>query len=107
MNTLDPLCWIRNSCFGAFRTVLSPLECRCKTGRTCAINAEVRLTKLRGKITQRRHLIHSVGPKTHILGRSRPIRYYMNVGAKLAELAPLTHKFAEQSCVEICHNERT
>jgi hypothetical protein len=31
----------------------------------------------------------------------------MNVGAKLAELAPLTHKFAEQSCVEICHNERT
>jgi hypothetical protein len=31
----------------------------------------------------------------------------MNVGAKLAELAPLTHKFAERSCVEICRNERT
>jgi hypothetical protein len=31
----------------------------------------------------------------------------MNVGAKLAELAPLTHKFAEQSCVEICRNKRT
>jgi hypothetical protein len=31
----------------------------------------------------------------------------MNVGAKLAELAPLTHKFAERSYVEICRNEHT
>jgi hypothetical protein len=31
----------------------------------------------------------------------------MNVGAKLAELAPLTPKFAELSCIRTCHNERT
>jgi hypothetical protein len=35
------------------------------------------------------------------------IRYCMNIGAKLAELAPLMHKFAERSCVKICRNERT
>jgi hypothetical protein len=31
----------------------------------------------------------------------------MNVDVKLAEPAPLTQKFAERSCVKICHNERT
>jgi hypothetical protein len=31
----------------------------------------------------------------------------MNVDAKLAELAPLTYKFAKRRCVEIFHNERT
>jgi hypothetical protein len=63
--------------------------------------------KLRRKISQRTHLIHSVGPKTHVLGRSGPFRYRTNVDAKLAELVPLTHKFAEQSCTEICRNGRT
>jgi hypothetical protein len=31
----------------------------------------------------------------------------MKVDAKLAELVPLTHKFAKQSCVRIFRNERT
>jgi hypothetical protein len=31
----------------------------------------------------------------------------MKVDVKLAELAPLTHKFAKRSCVGIFHNERT
>jgi hypothetical protein len=52
------------------------------------------------------HLIHSVGPKTHVLGRSEPFSYYTNVDAKLVEMAPLTHKFAKRSCVEIFRNER-
>jgi hypothetical protein len=43
------------------------------------------------------HLIHSIGPKTHVLGRFGPFRYYMNVDAKLAVVVPLTHKFAKQS----------
>jgi hypothetical protein len=51
--------------------------------------------KLHRKISQRTHLIHFVGPKTYILGHFGPIRYCMNVGAKLAELAPLTYMFAE------------
>jgi hypothetical protein len=29
----------------------------------------------------------------------------MKVGAKLAELVQLVHKFAKQSCVRIFHNE--
>jgi hypothetical protein len=31
----------------------------------------------------------------------------MKVGAKWAELVPLTHKFAKRSCIEIYRNERT
>jgi hypothetical protein len=31
----------------------------------------------------------------------------MKVDAKLAELAPLTHKLAKRTCVRIFHNERT
>jgi hypothetical protein len=33
--------------------------------------------------------------KTYALDRSEPFRYYMKVGAKWAELVPLTHKFAK------------
>jgi hypothetical protein len=53
------------------------------------------------------HPIHSIGPKTQVLGRFGPFRYCMKVIAKLAELVPLSHKFAKQSCVGIFHNERT
>jgi hypothetical protein len=63
--------------------------------------------KLRQKFSQRMHLTHSIGPKTHVLGRSGPIRYFMKVDAKLAEQVPLTHKFAKQSCVKILRNDRT
>jgi hypothetical protein len=38
----DPLHWTQNSCFGAFRTVSLLHESRCQTGRTGAINAQVR-----------------------------------------------------------------
>jgi hypothetical protein len=33
--------------------------------------------------------------KTHVFARFRPFRYYTKVDAKLAELAPLTHKLAK------------
>jgi hypothetical protein len=45
------------------------------------------------------HNIHtdpSIGPKTHVLAPSGPFRYCTKVDAKLAELAPLTHKFANE-----------
>jgi hypothetical protein len=51
--------------------------------------------------------MHSIAPKTHVLGRFRPFRYCTKVDAKLAEMAPLTHKFAKGSCVGIFGNERT
>jgi hypothetical protein len=44
---------------------------------------------------QRTQLINSIGPKTHVLGHFGPFPYYLKVDAKLAELAPLTHKFAK------------
>jgi hypothetical protein len=63
--------------------------------------------KSRLNFLQRTHPIHSIGPKTHVSGRFGPFRYCMEVDAKLAELAPLTHKFAKRSCVQISRNERT
>jgi hypothetical protein len=51
--------------------------------------------------------IHYIGRKTHVLGRFVPFRYRMKVVAKLAELAPLTHKFPRRSRVEMFRNERT
>jgi hypothetical protein len=53
------------------------------------------------------HPIHSVGPKTHVLGRFGPFHYCTKVDAKLAELVPLTHKFTKQSYVRKFRNERT
>jgi hypothetical protein len=41
-NAADPLHWTQNTYFGAFRTISLLHESRCKTGRTGAINAQVR-----------------------------------------------------------------
>jgi hypothetical protein len=81
--------------FWGIRTVSLLRESRCKTGRTSAINAQVCETKLHRNFSQRAHAIHSIGPKTHVLGRFGPFRYCTKVDAKLAELVPLTHKFAK------------
>jgi hypothetical protein len=45
-------------------------------------------------------------PKLIFWGRLGTFRYCMKVDAKLAELAPLTHKFAKQTLVLIFRNER-
>jgi hypothetical protein len=39
--------------------------------------------------------INSIGPKTHVLGRFGAFPYCTKVDAKLAELAPLSPKFAK------------
>jgi hypothetical protein len=52
-------------------------------------------------------MIHSIGTKTHVLGRFGPFRYGTKVDAKLAELVPLTHKFAKQTRVRNFRNECT
>jgi hypothetical protein len=51
--------------------------------------------------------IHSIGTKTHVLACFGPFRYCTKVDAKLAEMAPLTDKFAKGSFVGIFGNERT
>jgi hypothetical protein len=107
MNAPDSLHLTQNSCFSVFRTVSLVHESRCKTGRTGAINAKVRKTKSRRNFSQRTHPIRSIGPKTHVLGRLGPFRYSTKVDVKLAELMPLSHKFAKQSRVGIFRNERT
>jgi hypothetical protein len=53
------------------------------------------------------HPIHSIGPKTHVLGCFGPFRYCTKVDAKLAEQLILTHKFSKRSCVVSFRNERT
>jgi hypothetical protein len=105
-NAPDPLHWTQNSCFGVFRTVSLLHERRCKTGRTGVINAQVRLTKSRLNFSQRTRPIHSIRPKTHVLGHFGTFRYGTKVDAKLAELAPLKLKFAKWSCVGFSRNER-
>jgi hypothetical protein len=62
---------------------------------------------MRQNFSQQAHQIHSIGPKTHVLGRFGPFRYCPKVDAKLAELAPLTQKLAKRSSVGTFHNERT
>jgi hypothetical protein len=46
------------------------------------------------------HLIHSIGPKTYVLGRFGPFCYCMKVDAKLDELVLLTRKFGKQRASE-------
>jgi hypothetical protein len=100
MNAPDPLSLTQNSCFGAFRTVSFTHECRCKTGRNGYINAQVCRTKLRQNFSQRTHLIHIIGPKTHVWQHFGPFHYCTKVDAKLAELVPLTRKFAKKVASE-------
>ena len=66
MKAPDPTHWTLNSRFGAFRTiwvhsetVYLPYETQYKTGRT---SAKVRATKSRRNFSQRRYLIHPIGP---------------------------------------------
>jgi hypothetical protein len=56
--------------------------------------------KSRLNFSQRTHPIHSIGPKTDVLGRLEPFRYCTKVDAKLDELARLTPKFAKWSCFD-------
>jgi hypothetical protein len=53
--------------------------------------------KSRMKFFQRTHPIHSIGPKTHVLGHFGPFHYCTKVDTKHAEHVLLTHKFAKQS----------
>jgi hypothetical protein len=46
------------------------------------------------------HLIHAIGPQTHVLGCFRSFRYRMKFGAKWAELVQLMHKFVQQCRIE-------
>jgi hypothetical protein len=53
------------------------------------------------------HPIHTIGPKTDVLGCFGSFPYCTKVDAKLVELVPLSHKFGKQSGVGMFRNERT
>jgi hypothetical protein len=53
------------------------------------------------------HQIHTIGSKTLVFGCFGPFHYSTKVDVKLAELVPLSDKFAKQSGVGIFRNERT
>jgi hypothetical protein len=85
--------------FWVFRTISFLHESRCKSGQTSAIIAQVRYANSRWNFSQRAQPIHSIGPKAHVLVHFGPFRSCTKVDAKLAELEPLTHKFARQGRV--------
>jgi hypothetical protein len=60
-----------------------------------------------GICLQRTHPIHSNGLKTDVFERFGPFRYCTKLDVKLAELVPLTHKFAKRSRIEMFRNEWT
>jgi hypothetical protein len=62
--------------------------------------------KSRLNFSQPTHPIHSIGPKTNVLGCLGPFCYCMKVDTILDELAPLTPKFAKWSSVAFFRNER-
>jgi hypothetical protein len=67
---------------GVFQNVLLLHKLRCITGASGAISAQVRATKSRRNFSQQMHLIHPIGPQTHILWCFGPFHYCKNFGAK-------------------------
>jgi hypothetical protein len=67
----------------------------------------VTVRKLRLNFSQQMHPIHSIRPKTHVLGCFGPFRYCTKMAAKLADHVPLTHKFTKRNCFKIFWNKRT
>jgi hypothetical protein len=53
------------------------------------------------------HLIHTIGPQTHVFGHFRSFCYWTNFSAKRTKLVQLMHKFVQLSRVGIFRNERT
>jgi hypothetical protein len=62
---------------------------------------------MRWYFSQRTQLIHSIEPKTHVLGRFGPFHYCTKVDTKLTKQVRLAHKFAKQTRVRIFRKERT
>jgi hypothetical protein len=102
-NAPDPLHLTQNTSFGVFRTVSFLPESRCKTGHY--------RTSLLNKVASEFLTTNAPDPlhwtQNSCFGPFRPFRYCTKVDAKLAELAPLTHKFAKHSRVGLFRNERT
>jgi hypothetical protein len=60
-----------------------------------------------GIFCNKTHLIHTIGPQTHVLGHFGPLHYYTNFGGKQAKLVLLMHKIVQQSRIRIFCSERT
>jgi hypothetical protein len=100
---------------GRFGLFLYSTKVDAKLAELVPLSHKFAKRKSRRNFSKRTRPIHSIGPKTHVLGRFGPFRYstkvnaklgeLVPVNAKLGELVPLTHKFAKQSRVGIFHNQ--
>ena len=100
--------------FGCIWDHYATAQTWCKTRQTGVINAKVRATKSCRNFSQWTLLIHTIGPKTHVLVRFfsvwvhfGPFRYCTKLGAKLSNLVQLMQKFVTQSLVRISRNLRS
>jgi hypothetical protein len=106
-NAPDPLCWTQNSCLGRSRPFRCYTNVHAKLAELVAVMHKFAERRYVGKFPQWMHPTHSIGLKTHVLGRFGPFHYCAKVDAQLAILVPLTHKFAKESYVEKFRNECT
>jgi hypothetical protein len=93
---LDPklMYWSISDCFVTKRTLV-------QIRTNSVINAQIRATKSRPNFSQRRHLIHPIGPQTHVFEHFGRFRYYTSFGANRIELVPLMHKFVHNVELDI------
>jgi hypothetical protein len=97
----------RTHVLGRFGTFRYCTKVNTKLAELAPLTPKISKWSCVGIFLQRAHLIQSIRPRTHVLGRPEPFCNCTKVDAKLAELAVLTPKFAKWSGVEIFRNERT
>jgi hypothetical protein len=103
----DPPHLTQNSSFGCFGLFRYRTKLDAKLAKLVPLTHKFTKQSHIQIFLQRTHQTLSIRPKTHVVGCFRPFRYCTKVDAKLAELAPLTYKFAKRSCVGIFRNEHT
>jgi hypothetical protein len=93
--------------FVPFRTVSFCTKVNAKLAKLVPLSHKFAKQSRVGIFRSKRTLSTPLDQKLMFWGRFGPFRYCTKVDAKLAELVPLSHKFAKQSRVGIFRNERT
>ena len=100
--------------FGCIWDHYATAQTWCKTRQTSAINGKLRATKSCRNFSQWTLLIHTIGPKTHVLVRFfsvwvhfGPFRYCSILAAKRAKLVQLMQKFVPWCLVRIFETNAT
>jgi hypothetical protein len=94
-NAPNPLHWTKNLCFRVFRNVSLLHESRRKTGRTGAINAQVRDMKLHWNFLYRTHPIHSNGPNANLSGYFWTVSLLHEIQCNMGETSAINTQVRE------------